>query len=826
MRRIMYLWLPRWPIDRLRPSQRKGSAASAEESPFATVADTAGRRLLAAVSAAATAAGLAPGMPLADALSFLPSLVTALAEPAEDAAALRRLAEWCSRYSPWTAPDGADGVRIEITGSAHLWGGEEALAADLMTRLERRGVASRIAIADTLGAAWATARFAEMSESAVILPAGKARAALAPLPVEALRLDPITAQGLRRVGLKRIGDLYAMPRDALARRFGGTVARLLDQALDHLPEPLSPLGEAPARRVRLSFAEPIADPADLILAMERLTADLVHRLAQEGTGARRLDLGFHRVDGRVERIRLGTARPSRDPRHLAALFKERLDTVDPGLGIEDMILAAFTVEPLPPEQIDFPGQNAGNEVNGIASLIDRLGNRLGPAALSRIEPRDSYIPECASVRVSPSPTQPCGLGPPSPALQERGLTRISPPLPPLAGGEGWGERLSDLSSGIGEVASDVASFGIEADEEFAGESDADDLFGLAGLGQPAMAVDEVGIISANQVGDDEQDRADAASAAAHRAFAVELAAVTGDRGEAGELGGGFVREGADFGQLGEEPGDGSIGHAFDGAEGGIELSPQRITVDQLRNLRCQAAELLADELQELIERATHLGVGHQTALVRLGGAQLGELARPGDQRGEPLLGVRGRGLRHDVFDVGKPGDDPGIDPIGLLQDAHGLGKAADRPRVDDCCRHTLGPQQAKGQFLVPARRLHRDKRDLVFSAEPGQRDNPGGIARKALDRPVAAEPGLKVGAGDIYSTNQLCHGNLPCPCDRQSSDCPVVRDTAAGGPKAHPRLWPEGARAPHAAHGFRWPPEPVQRRSHHNPAPNSRYKGG
>ncbi len=400
MRRIMYLWLPHWPIDRLRLAQWKNSAAPSEETPFATVVDAAGKRLLATVNPAAAAAGLAAGMPLADALSFLPGLVTALAQPAKDTVALERLAEWCGRYSPWTAPDEADGVRIEITGSAHLWGGEEALAADLSTRLERRGVAGRIAIADTLGAAWAIARFAETAKGVVIAPPGEFRAALTPLPVEALRLDPTIAQGLRRVGLKRIGDLYAMPRDALAQRFGETVARRLDQALDRLPEPLSPRGEAPIRRVRLSFAEPITEPADLILATERLTADLVLRLAQEGTGARRLDLSFHRVDGRVERIRLGTARPSRDPRHITALFKERLDTIDPGLGIEDMILAAFAVEPLPPEQIQIAGgPTGGSKAGDIAPLLDRLGNRLGLDALSRLEARESHIPERASVRV-------------------------------------------------------------------------------------------------------------------------------------------------------------------------------------------------------------------------------------------------------------------------------------------------------------------------------------------------------------------------------------------------------------------------------------------
>ncbi|HEY8874641.1 MAG TPA: DNA polymerase Y family protein, partial [Stellaceae bacterium] len=168
MRRVMYLFLPNWPIDRLRrlgsvPSL--GTSAPADEPPFATVITAGGRRLIAAVNPAASAAGLAPGMPLADALSFQPTLATAAAEPEADAAALNRLAEWCTRYSPWTAPDGVDGVKIEITGCAHLWGGEAVLAADLARRLARAlnstgGITHRIAIAGTLGAAWALARFA------------------------------------------------------------------------------------------------------------------------------------------------------------------------------------------------------------------------------------------------------------------------------------------------------------------------------------------------------------------------------------------------------------------------------------------------------------------------------------------------------------------------------------------------------------------------------------------------------------------------------------------------------------------------------------------
>ncbi|MBV9586531.1 MAG: DNA polymerase Y family protein, partial [Alphaproteobacteria bacterium] len=397
--------------------------ASLGEPPFATVTASGGRRLLAALNPAAEKAGLAPGMPLPDALSFLPGLATMPADPAADNAALTRLAEWCNRYSPWTAPDDSDGVKIEITGSAHLWGGEAALVADLARRLTRQNIAHRIATAGTLGAAWALARYtADDGQPALPAPLDE-RAALAPLPVEALRLDPDTVRGLRRVGLRQVGELYPMPRDALARRFGDVVARRLDQAFGDLPEPLSPLGETPSRRVRLSFPEPIADPTDLARAIERLVEDLAARLAREGMGARRLALGFHRVDGRVEHIRIGTARPSRDPRHLAKLFIAKLDTVDlgddPGLGIEDMILAVFAADPLPPEQLASrfrdPHPQAGEEVrrasggqvgaseeieSSLASLLDRLGNRFGLDAISHIAPRASHIPEKASIFTS------------------------------------------------------------------------------------------------------------------------------------------------------------------------------------------------------------------------------------------------------------------------------------------------------------------------------------------------------------------------------------------------------------------------------------------
>jgi nucleotidyltransferase/DNA polymerase involved in DNA repair len=191
--------------------------------------------------------------------------------------------------------------------------------------------------------------------------------------------------------------------------------------------------------VRLSLPEPISDPADLARAAERLTLDLVSRLAREGMGARRIDLGFHRVDGRVEHIRIGTARPSRDPVHLAKLLTGKLDTVDPGLGIEDIILAAFAVEKLAPEQIAMTGA-AGPSDGDTAPLFDRLGARLGLNALARLESRESHIPERASVAV------PIETG-----------SRPPPQQSPVATGEG-GARSARVRAGTDGAAE--ALFGL------------------------------------------------------------------------------------------------------------------------------------------------------------------------------------------------------------------------------------------------------------------------------------------------------------------------------------------------------------------------------
>ncbi len=347
-------------------------------------------------------------MTLADARARVPVLVVHAVAPTADRRALQRLADWCGRYSPWVAVDGEDGIKLEITGSAHLFGGEAALLADLEARLAGFGVAARGAIAETLGGAWGLARFAP--EPWTLMPAGALRSALAPLPVAALRLPPETVEGLDRLGLALIESLIDMAPAPLAARFGPTLVRRLAAALGREAEPVSPDRPAPDFLARLVFPEPIATRSDIAAAAARLVEDLAVLLAGREKGARRLDFTLYLATGGVRRIGVGCSRPSRDPAHLLRLLEERLTGLEAGFGADVMTLAAPVVETLAAAQLTFarleavaeaPGARAWAADPELGLLIDRLGNRLGFRNVARLAPRQSRLPERALRVVAP-----------------------------------------------------------------------------------------------------------------------------------------------------------------------------------------------------------------------------------------------------------------------------------------------------------------------------------------------------------------------------------------------------------------------------------------
>ncbi len=408
--RILSLWLPDLPTDRLRRRARReseGTAALSLDQPLATFASERGALQLAALCPRARAAGLTPGMMLTEARARLPELQVRPAAPEADRELLERLATWCERYTPYVTLDRScphdmgGALWLDLTGCAHLFGGEAALQADLEMRLGRQGFAVRSAIADTPGAAWAVARFGQTDRR--IVPPGEARTALAPLPVAALRIEPEMVRMLERLGLTRIDSLYPLPRQALAARFGEALITRLDQALGRLAEPIAARDPRPAHRAERSLAEPLLDGPALAALSQGLLEELCAGLTAAGLGVRRLLLSLHRVDGSTAQITIGTSRPCRDPGQLRRLLDEKLARVDPGFGIERVLLDALEVEPLLPEPIAWRAMGAGDldQVRDLAPLVDRLSGRLGPEAVARPAPRASHIPERAECRVPP-----------------------------------------------------------------------------------------------------------------------------------------------------------------------------------------------------------------------------------------------------------------------------------------------------------------------------------------------------------------------------------------------------------------------------------------
>jgi protein ImuB len=401
-RRIASLWLPNFSINTFVHVNDFKS-----KSLFVLVQNEGGRNWIAAADRNAQAAGITPGQALADARALYPGLVAHEADPNRDRRALERLADWCTRYTPWVGRDanlgpGEAGLFLEITGCAHLRGGEAGLLADLERHLDRFGLEHRLAIAATPGAAWAWSRF-RPAGAGPILAAGAA--ALLPLPVEALRLPAATAAVLNRLGLKRIGDLLGLPRPALAARLGDALLMRLDQALGRVGEPITPRRPPTSYAVRRDFAEPLLVPEALGAVLDRLLPRLCRLLERDGRGARKLAYTLYRIDGSVAAAAIGTSQPARDPAHLAALFAPRLETLDPDPGIETLILEATETAPFTADQrellVDSPDyllvENPLVEHQtadpALTALIDRLANRLGPDRIGFLAPVALPLPE-------------------------------------------------------------------------------------------------------------------------------------------------------------------------------------------------------------------------------------------------------------------------------------------------------------------------------------------------------------------------------------------------------------------------------------------------
>ncbi len=405
----MAIWFARLSVDRWRLSQGCEAGEGVDALPTALITETAHGPRIEAVNDAGHSSGAQPGMMLADARTLCPDIQTAPADPAGDLDTLEKLALWSQRWGPWSALDPPDGVLVDITAAAHLFGGETRMLADVEAAFAKRRLSARAAIASTAGAAWALAHFGP--RQAILGPGDNALRCLTDLPIAALRLDQDVLTVLRRLGLKRLGDLAAIAtgainrdeaaaRDAIHRRFrnrrspsANPLVRL-DQLLGRVPEPLLPVIPHHAPMVQRRLMEPIRHRSLLDQVLADLADDMVRELEGRGEGARRLELGLWRVDGEVMVRHLELASATREAAHITRLFADRLDDVDAGFGIETVRLRASWAEPLGVSQADVE-QAVERHGTSLNACIDRLTVRLGPDAVRRPVPYASHLPERA-----------------------------------------------------------------------------------------------------------------------------------------------------------------------------------------------------------------------------------------------------------------------------------------------------------------------------------------------------------------------------------------------------------------------------------------------
>lgn len=382
-KRVVSLWFERLPSERVL-------RARPVDAPFAVTHHQQNTDRIYCLNLEAEKAGLHRGMGFSDARAFCRDLQSRPADLQADGRFLHMLARWAKRYCPWVGLEGRDGVVLNIVGSAHLFGGEEAMLDDMRLRLARAGIGARIGLGDTRGAAWAMAHFGEGGICT--------QPRLAALPIAALRLDEKTLTGLQRLGIRSIADLIALPRATIARRFERDVLLRLDQALGEMPEDISPLPDAPHYGVQMTLPEPIGLQSDVMAGAERLLTRLCTKLKTNEKGARILQLTLRRVDQDSQMVELRLAQPLRDATRISPLFERGVGSVDAGFGIDQIRLVATQVETLKTQQVS---HIRGKHEEKLDDLITRIGVRIGLDNVQRFLPADSHIPERSFI-ISPA----------------------------------------------------------------------------------------------------------------------------------------------------------------------------------------------------------------------------------------------------------------------------------------------------------------------------------------------------------------------------------------------------------------------------------------
>lgn len=369
--------------------------------PFVMAAPERGRMVIKAATPLAQAKGIDVEMVVADCRAIMPELQVLDDKPGIAEKLLNGLAEWCLRYTPVVAVDLPNGLILDVSGCTHLWGGERPYLKDIIAKLTAFGYDVRVAIADTIGAAWGVCRYGTISP---IVAPGKQSDALLQLPPAALRLDPAILERLDKLGLYEVQSFIDMPRKALRRRFGDTILSRLDMALGLEHEVIQPIQPIEPYHERLPSLEPIRTAKGIEIALKQLLEKLCQRLIEEEKGLRKCVFKCYRIDGIVQQIAIGTNRPSQNVVHLFKLFELKIATIAPALGIEVFTLDAPVTEDVAAMQDTLWNFKEGGNGTAVGELLDRIAGKLGVDAIHRYLPDEHYWPE-RSVKVAASLTE-------------------------------------------------------------------------------------------------------------------------------------------------------------------------------------------------------------------------------------------------------------------------------------------------------------------------------------------------------------------------------------------------------------------------------------
>jgi protein ImuB len=384
MKRYVSIWFPHLAIDwfELRQPELKKIA-------FVLVVPDHGRKIITAANALAIKEGIDEGMVLADARAILPSLEYFDDKPELVPQLLNRIAKWCIRFTPRATVDLPHGIILDASGCTHLWGGDELYVKDIVHRIHLKGYYAKTAIADTIGCAWGVARFGKE----IVVESSKHVDALMELPPEALRIEETTIERLHKLGLRQIKTFISIKPSSLRRRFGKLIAKRLNQAFGSEEELFEAVCPVEPYHERLPCLEPISTLEGIEIALEKLLEAMCERLAKEGKGIRTAQFKGYRIDNKTVSIQIATSRSSSNLKHLFHLFQLKLQTFEPGLGIELFVLEATKVEDHIPTQVECWKRNSGLNNDALSELIDRISGKIGANAIHRYLPDEHYWPE-------------------------------------------------------------------------------------------------------------------------------------------------------------------------------------------------------------------------------------------------------------------------------------------------------------------------------------------------------------------------------------------------------------------------------------------------